>query len=57
MEKLIILLMILLFAVGLTTKTIYDDKGVQSDAVKMKENTQHIISNANDKMVDFGGTK
>ncbi|EFV75040.1 MULTISPECIES: hypothetical protein [Cytobacillus] len=56
MEKLVILLMILLFAVGLTSKTIYEDNGVQSDAMDMKDNTQTIIKNANTQMSQFGGS-
>ena len=56
MEKLLILLMIVLFAVGLTSQTIFDDEGMQSDADEMKTNTQNIIGNANHQMTDFGGT-
>lgn len=54
MEKLLILLMIVLFAVGLTSKTIFDDNGMQKDAVEMKDNTQKIIGDANEQMANFG---
>ena len=54
MEKLLILLMIVLFAVGLTSQTIFDDEGMQADAADMKDNTQEIIGNANDQMTSFG---
>ncbi|MEK5217701.1 hypothetical protein [Psychrobacillus sp. FSL H8-0487] len=54
MEKLLILLMIVLFAVGLTSQTIFDDEGMQADAVEMKDNTQEIIGAANDQMAQFG---
>ncbi len=53
MEKLLILLMIVLFAVGLTSKTIFDDNGMQKDAVEMKDNTQKIIGDANEQMANF----
>ncbi|MEK5217702.1 hypothetical protein [Psychrobacillus sp. FSL H8-0487] len=56
MEKLLILLMIVLFAVGLTSQTIFDDEGMQADAVDMKDNTQEILGDANAQMAQFGGS-
>lgn len=56
MEKLLILLMIVLFAVGLTSQTIFDNNGMQADAVEMKDNTQKIIGDANKQMEIFGTT-
>lgn len=56
MEKLLILLMVVLFAVGLTSQTIFDDGGMQADAKEMKDNTQEIISGANSQMEGFGST-
>ena len=55
MEKLPVLLMVLLFAVTLTSQTIFDDEGIKSDAIAMKDNTQAIIGDANDQMSDFSG--
>ncbi|MCM3164134.1 MULTISPECIES: hypothetical protein [Bacillaceae] len=55
MEKLLILLMVLLFAVGITNSTIFDENGIQTDAVEMKDNTQNIVKDANDSMETFGG--
>ena len=49
--------MIVLFAVGLTSQTIFDDEGMQADAADMKDNTQEIIGNANDQMTSFGTGK
>lgn len=48
--------MVVLFAVGLTSQTIFDDKGMQSDAVEMKNNTQKIIGEANTQMESFSTT-
>lgn len=56
MEKLLILLMVVLFAVGLTSQTIFDNDGMQADAVEMKDNTQAIIGDANTQMETFGTT-
>ncbi|MCM3164133.1 MULTISPECIES: hypothetical protein [Bacillaceae] len=55
MEKLLILLMILLFAVGITNSTIFDEDGIHTDAIDMKDNTQDIVQSANDSMETFGG--
>lgn len=55
MEKLVILFMILLFAVGLTSVAIYSDDGIQSDTTEMKDTTQQIINAANTQMETFGG--
>jgi hypothetical protein len=54
MEKLLILLMVVLFAVGLTSQTIFDEDGMQADAEDMKDNTQEIIGDANEQMENFG---
>ena len=54
MDKLLVLLMVVLFTVGLTSQTIFDDEGMQADADEMKDNTQEIIGNANDQMTTFG---
>lgn len=59
MEKLFVVLMILLFAVGLTSQTIFNSDGIQNDAVDMKTSTQDIVQEANEQMNSFsssGGT-
>ena len=58
MDKLLIFLMIILFAVGVTSQTIFQSDGLQSDSINMKNKTQTIIDEANTTMDDFsnGGT-
>ncbi|QVY63939.1 MULTISPECIES: hypothetical protein [Bacillaceae] len=57
MEKLFILFMLLLFAVVITNGTIFDEGGIQSDAIEMKSNTQSVLQEANTQMVNFEGNK
>ncbi|WP_282155746.1 hypothetical protein [Cytobacillus gottheilii] len=56
MDKLFVLLMVVLFAVGLTSQSIFDEDGMQADALEMKDNTQEIIGDANSQMENFGGS-
>ncbi len=48
--------MVVLFAVGLTSQSIFDEDGMQADALEMKDNTQEIIGDANSQMENFGGS-
>jgi len=45
--------MIVLFAVGLTSITIFQSDGLQQDALSMKGSTQGIIDDAEEQMNDF----
>jgi len=45
--------MIILFAVGVTSQTIFQSDGLQSDSINMKNKTQTIIDEANTTMDDF----
>jgi len=53
MDKLLIFLMIILFAVGVTSQTIFQSDGLQSDSINMKDKTQTIIEEANTEMDNF----
>ncbi len=53
MDKLLVLLMIVLFAVGLTSITIFQSDGLQQDALTMKDSTLGIIKEADQQMNDF----
>ncbi len=57
MDKLLVLLMIVLFAVGLTSITIFQSDGLQQDALTMKDSTLTIIKDANTQMDTFTGTE
>lgn len=54
MDKLLILLMIILFGVAVTNQTIFADEGLQNDAAEMKSSTQSIVQQANTTMKNFG---
>ena len=60
MDKLLILLMVILFAVAVTSQTIFQEGGLQQDSIDMKNKTQTIIQDANTTMDNFsngtGGT-
>jgi len=45
--------MIVLFAVGLTSITIFQSDGLQQDALTMKDSTLGIIKEADQQMNDF----
>lgn len=53
MDKLLVLLMIVLFAVGLTSITIFQSDGLQQDALTMKTSTQSIVKDAETQMDEF----
>jgi hypothetical protein len=55
MGKVAVFLLLTLFVVGFVIFAVYDENGVQSDMVDMKNNTQGMMQDANDTMENYGG--
>lgn len=53
MDKLLVLLMIVLFSVGLTSITIFQGDGLQEDALTMKTSTKELMTDSDEKMQAF----
>ncbi|WP_430510682.1 hypothetical protein [Gottfriedia solisilvae] len=50
MDKVVAVLMILLFVVAMTKNTLFDSNGITKDVSDTKSSTQTVIQNANTQM-------